>query len=313
VTLGAWGLVAHDSGAGWVQAIGAVLAAVLVTGLVAPAAVVARVRIRCETCPHDATAGLPVVLSVRASHRVRAWPVSPPGPEVAVGPTERGRPRDAGGDELTLLPRRRGVHTSVVVELSSAAPFALLWWSRRVVVPLPVDLHVGPATGAPLALPPRPDDLSGTWARPLADVVGEPRGVRAYQPGDSRRRVHWPATAHHGTLMVRETERPATAGVVIRVSMPTDPDAAERTAERALGTVVAAIDRGVPVVLETFEATGPCTAAVNDRRTAGRRLARAVSGTGPLGAGPGGAGAADDATGVVTVEDVGGRYWEVSR
>ena len=29
------------------------------------------------------------------------------------------------------------------------------------------------------------------------------RGVRPYVRGDARRSVHWPATAHHGTLMVQ--------------------------------------------------------------------------------------------------------------
>jgi uncharacterized protein (DUF58 family) len=31
-------------------------------------------------------------------------------------------------------------------------------------------------------------------------------GVRNYQPGDSMRRVHWPASAHHAELMVRQME-----------------------------------------------------------------------------------------------------------
>jgi uncharacterized protein (DUF58 family) len=277
VTLGAWGLVAHNSGSGWVQAVGTLLAGVLVTGLLAPAVVVSRVRLRCEASPPDATVGVPAELTLRASHRVRVRPLAPPGPEVAIGPRSAHGGAADPGDPVNLIPARRGVTDRMVVEVATAAPFALVWWTRRVVVRLPTELHVGPRLGAPLPLPRRPDDRLGEESRPAPDLTGEPRGVRAYRPGDSRRRVHWPATAHHATLMVRETERPATAGVVIRVSLPADPEAADRTAERAYGTVTAALDRSVPVILTTLEVDGPRTKAVGDRRSAARRLARAVS------------------------------------
>ena len=37
----------------------------------------------------------------------------------------------------------------------------------------------------------------------------ELHGVREHQPGESLRGVHWPATAHHGRLMVKELDDPA--------------------------------------------------------------------------------------------------------
>jgi hypothetical protein len=48
-------------------------------------------------------------------------------------------------------------------------------------------------------------------------------------------------------------------------------------AERAMATVVALVDRGASVLLATTEESGPKIATVSDRRSAGRRLARAVS------------------------------------
>ena len=111
--------------------------------------------------------------------------------------------------------------------------------------------------------------------RPRADE-GVPRGARPYVPGDTRRLVHWRATAHTGRLMVRELEQPAAEPVTITVELPRDPDAAERVAEGALGSVVALLERGAPVLLGTTEASGPVLGAVADRRGAGRRLARAV-------------------------------------
>ena len=106
--------------------------------------------------------------------------------------------------------------------------------------------------------------------------IGEPRGVRPYRPGDHRRWVHWPATAHSGELMVREMEGPTAEPVTLEVHLPVDADAAERIAERAMATVVALVDRGASVLLATTETSGPKIGAVGDRRSAGRRLARAV-------------------------------------
>ncbi len=51
VAVVAWAGVAHSSGSGWVQAVGALLAAVLITGLVAPLFPARRADVRCTSCP----------------------------------------------------------------------------------------------------------------------------------------------------------------------------------------------------------------------------------------------------------------------
>jgi Na+-translocating ferredoxin:NAD+ oxidoreductase RnfA subunit len=58
----AWGLVAHNSGAGWVQAVGDLLAGILGVGLVAPAFVALRAKVAVFEVPSDGTAGLPLDL-----------------------------------------------------------------------------------------------------------------------------------------------------------------------------------------------------------------------------------------------------------
>ncbi len=156
-----------------------------------------------------------------------------------------------------LLPPCRGVHETVTLDIATAAPFALQWWTRRVVLPLPAALHVAPRRGRPWSLP------HGITMKPAQRIdwvqadIGEPRGARPYRPGDSRRRVHWRATAHAGELMVRELEGPSAEPVTVKVTLPSDPDEAERVAERALGTVVQLLERGAPVHLATVEASGP--------------------------------------------------------
>ncbi len=164
--------------------------------------------------------------------------------------------------------------------MATAAPFALQWWTRRMVLRLPSTLYVAPRRGDPVYVPPRPRDHTGDASgRVLADV-GEPRGARPYRPGDDRRHVHWQAFAHTGELMVREREGPSAEPLTLRVALPDDIDQAERVAEKALGTIVHLLDRGAPLHLETVEPSGRVMGPVEDRRSAGRRLSRAVAAPG---------------------------------
>ena len=74
------------------------------------------------------------------------------------------------------------------------------------------------------------DDAPGEAALRVPSTIGEPRGVRPYAPGDPRRAVHWPATSHSGTLMVRESERQTDDPVMVELVLPQDPVAAEEEA-----------------------------------------------------------------------------------
>jgi uncharacterized protein (DUF58 family) len=270
-----WWLIAHNAGSGWVQLLGDLVFGALLVGVVGPCFVVTRTRISLRSAPGDGVAGLPVSLRVESTSRLRVRPVEPPGPDMFVGP--RGR-RGQHDELVVLVPTRRGVHASVTLDIASAAPFALQWWTKRVRLPLPSALHVAPRCGAAQPAPRRPDDELGDGVEQPRVEAGLPRGARPYVPGDARRLVHWRSTAHAGHLMVREVEQPAAEPVTITVELPPDPDAAERVAEGALGSIVGLVQGGTPVLLGTREASGPVFGSVADRRTAGRRLARAIAG-----------------------------------
>ena len=271
--VGIWWLVAHNGGAGWVQFVGDLVFGALLVGVAGPGVVTARARVEVRDAPADGVAGYPIELGVVASSRVRVRPVDPPGPDAFVGPSgPKGR-----RDVITILPARRGVYRTLVLEVASAAPFALQWWSRRVSLPFPDELHVAPRRGrAEKARPLQHEEAGEDVVRPRTDT-GFPRGARPYVHGDAPNRVHWRATAHTGVLMVKELERPSGQAVSVVVDLPADADEAEQAAGRALGTVVELLDRGAPVLLQTLEPSGVVTAPVSDRRQAGRRLARAVS------------------------------------
>ena len=274
VIVGLWWLVAHNGGSGWVQFLGDLVFGALCIGVLGPWLVVTRARLTVRGAPSDGVAGLPVDIRVDAGSRLRIRPVDPPGDEVFVGPA---RQKGAVDDRVTVVPVRRGVRDTVTVDIASAAPFALQWWTRRVQLPLPSTLHVSPRRGRPRPPSTSPqEDVGEVRQQPRTDM-GLPRGARRYVPGDSRRIVHWRATAHAGKLMVRELEQPSAGPVTITVDLPDDPEEAERVAEGVLGTVAQLLDTGAPVLLGTLEPSGPVLAPVTDRLGAGRRLARAVA------------------------------------
>jgi uncharacterized protein (DUF58 family) len=262
-----WGLIAHDSGAGWVQAIGALVGGALVVGMLGPAVALSRVRCRIVTSPPDASAGARVGLEVSSSSPVEVTPLDPPGPAVVTG--RRGRVT------LEIRPSRRGVLHHCTVALASAAPFGILWWTRTVTLTLPRPLAVAPRIG-------REEDphrlARGVAVQPRAAPGrgAEPRGLRPYERGDRPALVHWRATAHTGSLMVRETERHASDGAVVDGRLPSDPGEAERQGELVMATVHALLLAGTRVELVTVEPGGEVVAPVASLLDAGRRLASSL-------------------------------------
>jgi uncharacterized protein (DUF58 family) len=268
----AWAGVAHSSGSGWVQAVGALLAAVLVIGLLAPIIPARSAGLTCTASPSDGQAGRPVPVTMEASGPIRIRPRQPVGPVARAAGPFRG-PRTV---EVEFVPARRGVIGEVAVEVASCAPFGLLWWGREIRVPLPRPLHVAPRLGQPGPLPSLPESSIGDAPLRFPSGAGEPRGVRPYRPGDTRRSIHWPATSHVGALMVREKERQTDDPVVVDLTLPPDPVAAEAESERVMAALAQILVRGRPVVLGTVEADGHVVRVVRDQIDLGRRLARAV-------------------------------------
>ena len=271
----AWAGVAHSSGSGWVQAVGALLAAVLVIGLVAPIVPARRApRVTCTRLPSDGQAGRTVAVTMEASGPIRIRPRQPVGPVArADGTGPRGRdgrgdtrPRPARG------PRRGGRGGGLLRAL-------------RAVVVGPRDLGAAPPaaargpearrTGSPAV--PRPESSIGDAPLRIPSGAGEPRGVRPYRPGDTRRSVHWPATSHVGSLMVRENERQTDDPVVVELVLPADPVGRR-------GRIGAGHGRRSPTTWPAagrwcsapLEADGHVIRVVRDRIDLGRRLARAV-------------------------------------
>lgn len=110
---------------------------------------------------------------------------------------------------------RRGVHRLGPLTVLAADPLGLT--RREVSVPGTLDLVVTPQvtplrSGRPSGSASQGDDAH---AFVLALHGEDDVSTREYRYGDDLRRIHWPASAHTGDLMVRQEERPSTRRAMV--------------------------------------------------------------------------------------------------
>jgi uncharacterized protein (DUF58 family) len=112
---------------------------------------------------------------------------------------------------------RRGIHLLGPLRITATDPFAL---ARRVsAAGTATRIVVAPAVIELAALATVAGDAGGTLHATSARLGEGADNLtpRRYVPGDSMRRIHWRATAHRDTLMVRQEEQESTpeASVVL--------------------------------------------------------------------------------------------------
>lgn len=249
--------ISRTSGSGWATVLVACLLGGLLAGSLLPAVHLQRCAIEIKT-PTDATVSLAMTVQVDGKHGILAEI-----PELSTGLFH------ATSGALTTYPARRGVAKGLTLRLRSSWPLGMIEWARVQPVRLSQPLEIGPL----------PIEIDPSETTPHSSAGDQNlRGVRPYRPGDSIRTLHWPATAKTGHMMVRETDGTTVAPIIIVVDLVGPEAAVEPTASRAAGLAIAAIARGVPVIMATAEVEGPRTAAVTSPLEVSRRLARAVVG-----------------------------------
>jgi uncharacterized protein (DUF58 family) len=273
VTLAMFG-IARTTGSGWLIVVLTGIGTVVGLAAVLPAFALRRVSVGVEA-PRDATVG-----------RLADFPVELGGGNHPLKLRLLGFEADWSGaiapctGTLAAAPTRRGVAKSITLEVRSAAPIGLVWWSRRVTVELTRPLEVGPRPAIVAAPTPTTGDELGHEAGRLSSVLADAvRTIREYVAGDPIKLVNWAATARTGELMVKELESPDAPSLVIAVDLRGGADdAVEAAASEAAGLAIAALRAGIPVSLLTAEKTGPRAGPVSAPVEVGRRLARAVAG-----------------------------------
>jgi len=149
--------------------------------------------------------------------------------------------RDERGLTSVVVPARRGVHRLGPLRLERLAPFGSALRRRaaggsvEIVAVPPVVTLISYRSGG---------SAGDNATRPGPQGQGTDNLIpRPYAPGDSIRRVHWRASAHHGDLMVREEEREQTASATVVID--TDPAswADDDAFDRALSALVSIVSR----------------------------------------------------------------------
>lgn len=128
-------------------------------------------------------------------------------------------PRLVPGEEkrlrYTVRSRHRGAYHLGPVLLRQRDPFGLTFLtlqlsSRSEVLVLPRTHHLGEGRVRGTSR-----GSEGEMPQMVALHGEDDVSIRTYRDGDELRRVHWPATAHRGELMVRQEDRPARRRAVL--------------------------------------------------------------------------------------------------
>jgi uncharacterized protein (DUF58 family) len=252
---GAFFGISRTSGAGWATVLVAGVIGTCLAAFVLPAIVLARPRLTIAPAA-EGTVGTSLDVEITGREGIVADV-----PQLGTGPFA------LRNGNLAAHPTRRGVVIDVAASLSSATPLGLVTWKRTIAIMLPNACEIGPQPLASVMPPPQQRFENGDEYL---------RGVRPYVPGDSIKKVHWPATARTGALAVRQYDAPAQPEIVIVVDL-SGPDS-EAIASRAAGLAGEILAGGDSVSLATHEPSGARTERVATRSEINRRLARATSG-----------------------------------
>lgn len=136
----------------------------------------------------------------------------------------------------SFVPRFRGAYPRGGVELETRFPFGLFRASRS--VPVRGQLIVWPAVVRLSGIPDVPSaaHVNERLSEHRDGDAGDLTGTRYFRQGDPLRRIHWPQTARHQTLIVTERQAPITTAVAVapdlRVEYVEDQEESESVARQ---------------------------------------------------------------------------------
>lgn len=216
-----------------------------------------RTKVGDAALPHASDQGTSVPLSIDvASPRPVFVEVLVHGERVAQGWS--GATRFA--DEATF--RRRGAVDELHVRVKTAGLLGLVWWGRRVVVPIGRHLVAPPMHDGRVPIERAGRAADGDLAGASGAISGEIDGIRPWRDGDSEKFVHWSSSIRSGELMVHDRRQNADQQWIVRARSGTaDPDEEAGAARRAIAgglrsgvAVLAAVDQEVPAPIDNLDA-----------------------------------------------------------
>jgi uncharacterized protein (DUF58 family) len=219
-------LVGTSVQAGWLLVLAACLLGATIAGLLLPRRMTRGLAFE-RRAPGEAFQGETVRVSLRVANRSRgmrlALDLRDEHLQAARAFVRRVGPGEEVVVDTTRTAWRRGVHPAADVVVASAAPFGVAERRRTVSVPSPTVVfpQLFPLEELPF-LESAPTPERAMHSTPRRGGGPEYLGIREYRVGDSMRHVHWPSTARHGALMVREFEREQTRRLAIVIDSVAD-------------------------------------------------------------------------------------------
>lgn len=217
-------LIGTNIQSGWLFVLASLLLGAMIAGLVVPPLMIGKVSVE-RRAPENAHAGEDVRVDLVVTNPRGRTLLSLVLEDRFISRSRIFLGRLAGHESVvvTTLRRgaRRGIYEGDPIRISSQAPFGVASSLRK--LPGEGRVVVFPRVAAVGWIP----DMASA-AKPLQAAVVQARkgaghdfiGIREYQQGDSLRHVHWPSTARHGSLMVREFEQelPRRMGIILDTS-----------------------------------------------------------------------------------------------
>jgi hypothetical protein len=207
--------------AGWLLVLASILLGATLVGLLLPRRMLRGVRVE-RRAPPETSQGDDVVVELIVANPGRGMRLGLEVDDPHVANARVSIPPLAPGERVIVgtvrRAARRGLQEDTPVTVRSAAPFGVAESRKRLEV-----------SGRTLVLPAlvrlRSTPLVDTSPTPEHAIHSAPRrgtgpeylGIREYRVGDSMRHVHWPSTARHGQVMVREFEQEHTRRLAIVV------------------------------------------------------------------------------------------------
>jgi uncharacterized protein (DUF58 family) len=261
--------VSHVSGSGWVQNVGLLLGAGIIVIIIMPGIILKNAELKCVYNPVDATSRIPVQVKLASKIPVLVRPKDTRKNAVPVA---------SDPDLIQITFDYAGVYESCTFEVSTAAPFGIVWWHKYVKLAFTKPIMVAPKIGDSIQPNRQVAVNEGQSSRYVRDHSGITGSIRNYQIGDSRRDIHWKKSAQTGSLLVKEREKELSQDVVIEVRFETNKIKNEEIGQEAMGTVFNLLKKAdCNVILSTFEHNKNITEPVSNLKDAGRRIAKAIS------------------------------------
>lgn len=211
LTAGVLLLVGTNVQAGWLFALASLLLGVVVAGCVLPRGMIRGVEVE-RRAPAEVFAGEDVSVDLVVTNSSDRPKLSLLVQDDLIAPTTAFIKSLSPAETAIVSGRRLAVRRGVVdagdVRIWSDAPFGVAFAQKT--IPAPGRTVIFPRVVPITWLP----DLASA-AKPLEEALVRARkgaghdflGIREYRAGDALRHVHWPSTARHGSLMVREFEQ----------------------------------------------------------------------------------------------------------